>query len=65
MKYMTIIQKGTIIIFQNEFTAQSEEDAQKIHFETLKMCSKEICEDWDSAPLALVDEQGDIVRFLI
>lgn len=65
MKYMTIIQKGTMIIFEKEFTAQSEIEAQKIHFEILKMCSKEICDDWDSAPLALVDEQGEIVRFLI
>ena len=65
MKYMTIIQKGTMIIFQNEFTAASEIEAQRMHFKTLKMCSQEICNDWDSAPLALVDEQGDIVRFLI
>lgn len=65
MRYITMIQKGLMIIFQNEFDAESDYEAQKIHFENLKICCNEIAEDWDSAGLALIDEQGDIARFLL
>lgn len=65
MKCRTIIQKGMMIIFQNEFYTESEREAQEIHFENLRICNNEIAEDWDSAGLALVDEQGDIARFLL
>ena len=65
MKYRMIIQKGMMIIFQNEFIADTDYEAQKIHFENLKICCNEIAEDWDSAGLALIDEQGDIARFVL
>ena len=65
MRYQTIVQKGMMIIFQNEFDAESEREAQKIHFENLRICNNEIAEDWDSVGLALIDEQGDIVRFVL
>ena len=65
MRYQTIIQKGTMLIFQKEFNAESDIEAQQIHFENIKVCDRDIDEDWDTESLALTDAHGDIARFVL
>ena len=65
MKYCTTIQKRLMIIFQNEFDAASDVEAQEIHSENLRVCSNEISADWDNASLTLINESGNIMKFLL
>lgn len=59
MKYLTTIQKGVMVIFQNEFEAPSDEDALKINTNNIEVCEKDITEDWDNACLIALDEHGN------
>ena len=64
-KYMTVVQKGMMIILRNEFEAYSDIEARNIHCENLKVCEQDIDKGWDIAHLVAVDEKGDIVRFVL
>jgi hypothetical protein len=60
-----MIQKNNVVIFQNEFESQYDEDALKVHADNIEICDRDISEDWDIAHLIVTDEQGNIIRFVL
>ena len=64
MKYITAIQKGVMVVLQNEFESPSDEDALKVHASHIEICEKDITADWDNAYLVAVDEHGNISKWI-
>jgi hypothetical protein len=65
MKYVTMIHKGTAVIFQSEFESKSDEDALKVHTRNIEICERDITEDWDYTYLIVVDEHGNTIRLVL